>query len=70
MKNGFEEQVHDAVCKAIGEAVWQLVTIGEQLTPDAIARKIVVLSEHRDGLAASIALSVLLQAYNSHYESL
>lgn len=62
MESGFEEQVHDAACKAIGEAVWQLVTTGEQLTHDAIARKIVVLSEHRDDLAASIALSVLLQA--------
>jgi hypothetical protein len=35
---------------------------GDQKTPYAIARKIVVLSEQHDGLAASIALSVLRNA--------
>ncbi|MGC0808865.1 hypothetical protein [Pantoea agglomerans] len=62
MKNGFEQRAHDAACMIIGEAVWQLVTTGEQLTPEAIARMILALSERRDDLAASIALSVLLQA--------
>ncbi|WP_368656578.1 hypothetical protein [Pantoea agglomerans] len=62
MVNGFEEQAYDAVCMTMGEAVWQLMTTGEQLTPDAIARMILVLSKHCDDLAVSIALSVLLQA--------
>lgn len=62
MEKGFEAQVYDAACMVIGEAVWQLVTTGEQLTPEAIARMILALSERRDDLTASIALSVLLQA--------
>lgn len=62
MKNEFEKQAYDAVCMAMGEAVWQLMTTGEQLTPDAIARMILVHSERRYDLVASIALSALLQA--------
>ncbi|MGP6463293.1 hypothetical protein [Pantoea agglomerans] len=62
MKNDFAENVYNAACNRIGEAVWKLVASGETVTQEAIARTIVVLSEHRDDLAASIALSVLLQS--------
>lgn len=61
MKLGFEEQAYGAACMAIGEAVWQLVAGGEPITPENIASRILALSECRDDLAASIALSVLLQ---------
>lgn len=59
MKNGFEEQAHDAACMAIGEAVWQLIVTGETVSQEAIARMILQLSERRPDLADSIALSVL-----------
>ena len=62
MGNGFEKQAYEAACMAMGAAVWQLVATGEQLTPNAIARKIILLSEHSHDRAASIALSALLQA--------
>jgi len=62
MGNGFEKQVYDAVCMAMGAAVWELVSTGEQLTQDDIARMILMHSEHGYDLVASIALSVLLQA--------
>lgn len=62
MEQEFEEQAHDAACRTMGEAVWQLVASGEKLTPENIASRILALSERRDDLAASIALSVLLQA--------
>lgn len=62
MEQEFEAQVYDAACMAIGEAVWQLVVAGEQVTPETIANTILVLSERPDDLAASIALSVLFQA--------
>ncbi|EZI34399.1 hypothetical protein BW31_01442 [Pantoea agglomerans] len=60
MENEFEKQTYDAACMAMGAAVWQLMLRAEKLTPDAIARKIIMFSERRDDLAASIALSVLL----------
>jgi len=63
MEQEFEAQAYGAACIIMGEAVWQLVARGEQLTPDAVARTIVVLSEHRYDLAASIALSVLRSQY-------
>lgn len=62
MGNGFEEQAYDAACKAMGEAVWQLMRTGETVTPGAIAYMILKLLGRRDDLAASIALSVLLKA--------
>lgn len=62
MKQESEAQAHDAACMAMGEAVWELVAGGEPVTPENIASRILVLSERRDDLAASIALSVLLQA--------
>lgn len=61
MGNGFEEQAYDAACMAMGAAVWQLVNSEEAITPEAIANMILTLSERRDDLAVSIALSVLLQ---------
>ncbi|MBK5013936.1 hypothetical protein [Pantoea sp. S62] len=61
MEQEFEAQAYDAVCNIIGEAVWQLVTAGEPLTLDTITNIIPQLLEHSDDLAASIALSVLLQ---------
>jgi len=62
MGNGFEEQAYEAACIAMGAAVWQLVSSKEAVTPEAIANMIMKLSERRDDLAVSIALSVLLQA--------
>ncbi|ADO09157.1 hypothetical protein Pvag_0964 [Pantoea vagans C9-1] len=62
MEQEFEAQAYDAVCRAMGEAVWQLVAGGEPVRPDYIASKILALSDRRDDLAASIALSVLSQA--------
>lgn len=62
MEQEFEAQAHDAACMAMGEAVWELVAGGEPVTPENIASRILALSERRDDLAASIALSVLLQA--------
>lgn len=61
MGNGFEEQAYEAACRAIGEAVWKLVSTGQKVTPRAVAEMIQVISTRRDDLAASIALSVLLQ---------
>ncbi|MGV2879461.1 DUF2767 family protein [Pantoea vagans] len=62
MEQEFEAQAYDAVCRAMGEAVWQLVAGGESVTPENIASRILALSGRRDDLAVSIALSVLLQA--------
>lgn len=62
MKNGFEEQAHDAACMAMGEAVWQLVVAGEPVTQETIARMVVELSGSQPDLTSSIALSVLWQA--------
>lgn len=62
MEQEFEAQAYDAVCRVMGEAVWQLVAGGEPVGSDSIASRILALSERRDDLAASIALSVLLQA--------
>lgn len=62
MEQEFEAQAYDAACMAMGEAVWQLVAAGEPVTQEAIAKMVVALSERRDDLAASIALSVLRQA--------
>lgn len=62
MEQEFEEQAHDAACRVMGEAVWHLVSTEQRVTQDAIADMIVVLSERRDDLGASIALSVLRQA--------
>jgi len=59
MTQEFEEQVYDAACMAIGEAVWHLVSSGQWVTQDSIADMIVALSARRDDLATSIALSVL-----------
>ncbi|WP_033782747.1 DUF2767 family protein [Pantoea sp. 9140] len=61
MEHEFEAQAYDAACRAMGEAVWHLVSTEQQVTHDAIADMIMVLSERRDDLGASIALSVLLQ---------
>lgn len=61
MEKGFEAQAYDAACMAMGEAVWQLVSSGQRVTQEAIARKIVELSKRRPDLADSIALSVLRQ---------
>jgi len=59
MDNEFEEQVHDAACMVMGEAVWQLIATGETVSQEAIARMILQLSERRTDLAESIALSVV-----------
>lgn len=50
----------------MGETVWQLVARGETVTQEAIASVVVALSERRDNLAASIALSVLRQEWKTH----
>lgn len=62
MQHEFEAQAYDAACRIMGEAVWELVSTGQRVTRDAIANMIVSVSPRRDDLAASIALSVLLQA--------
>lgn len=62
MEQEFEAQAHDAACRIMGEAVWQLLDAGEPVTQDAIADMIVELSARRDDLAVSIARSVLLKA--------
>lgn len=62
MTQKFEQQLHDAACRSMGEAVWHLVSTGQLVTQDSIADMIVVLSSRRDDLATSIALSVLRQA--------
>ncbi|WP_256844218.1 MULTISPECIES: hypothetical protein [unclassified Pantoea] len=62
MKDGFEDHAYDAACMIMGKAVWQLVASGELVTQEAVATKIVELSKRRADLAASIALSVLLQS--------
>lgn len=62
MGNGFEEQAYNAACMAMGAAVWQLVNSGKDVSAEAIANMILMLSERRDDLATSIALSVLLQS--------
>lgn len=65
MEKGFEAQVYDAACMAMGEAVWQLIATGETVSQEAMARMVVELSEGRTDLASSIALSVLLQPKNA-----
>ncbi|MDF9911921.1 UNVERIFIED_ORG: hypothetical protein OKW14_003945 [Pantoea brenneri] len=62
MEQEFEAQAYDAVCRAMGEAVWQLVATGQEVSQEAIAGVVVELSQHRDDLAVSIALTVLYQA--------
>lgn len=59
MKNNFTENVYNATCMALGEAVWQLVASGETVTQEAIVRMILELSEWQPDLADSIALTVL-----------
>lgn len=59
MKQEFEAQAYDAACRAMGEAVWQLIATGEKVSQEAIARMILQMSERRLDLANSIALSVL-----------
>jgi len=59
MNQGFEAQAYGAACMAIGEAVWELITIEKPVTQKAIARMVEELSERRPDLAESIALSVL-----------
>lgn len=61
MDKGFEAQLYDAACVAIGEAVWQLIAAGQTVTQEATARMIVELSERRPDLVESIALSELRQ---------
>lgn len=61
MAQEFEKQAHDAACRAMGEAVWQLIATGQAVSQEAIARMVVELSEQRPDLADSIALSVLRQ---------
>ncbi|KJH59147.1 hypothetical protein UF13_15265 [Pantoea agglomerans] len=65
MESNFEERAYYAACMIMGEAVWQLVAAGEPVTQETIARMVVALSERRDDLAASIALSVLRQESSS-----
>jgi len=59
MDQRFEEQAHNAACRVMGEAVWQLIATGETVSQEAIARMILQLSERRTDLAESIALSVV-----------
>jgi len=61
MGNGFEEQAYDEACKAMGAAVWQLVSTGKAVSPEAIAKMILRLSEGCADLATSIAIALLLQ---------
>lgn len=58
MGQEFEEQAHDAACKA----VWHLIAADEVVSQEAIAGVVVELSQYRDALAVSIALAVLYQA--------
>lgn len=62
MRNGFEEQAYDAACRAMGEAVWQLIVTGQTVSQEAIVRMVLKQSERRSDLAVSIALSVIQQA--------
>lgn len=62
MEQEFEAQAYDAACRAMGEADWQLIAIGQAVSQEAIARMVVELSEQRPDLAESITLSVLRQA--------
>jgi hypothetical protein len=59
MDQRFEEQAHDAACRVMGEAVWQLIATGETVSQEAIANMIVMLAERRLNLEDSVALSVL-----------
>jgi len=59
MDQRFEEQAHNAACRVMGEAVWQLIATGETVSQEAIARMILQLLERRTDLAESIALSVV-----------
>jgi len=56
-----EEQAFVAACNIMGESVWKIMPIGELVKLEIIAKFILTLSVHRDHLAASIALYVLLQ---------
>lgn len=60
MGQEFEEQVYDAVCMAMGEAVWQLAVSGEIISQEAILIKVFELSEIQLGIAESVALSILI----------
>ncbi|OQV43383.1 hypothetical protein BZ160_04490 [Pantoea vagans] len=62
MDQRFEEQAHDAACRVMGEAVWQLIATGETVSQEAIARTVMELSDRAPDLSVSIALSVLWQA--------
>lgn len=62
MGKEFEAHLYDEACMAMGEAVWQLMVAGEPVLPETMANTILTLSDRPDDLAASIALSVLLQA--------
>lgn len=64
MEQEFEAQAYDAACRAMGEAVWQLIATGQAVSQEAIARMVVELSEWRPDLAESIALSVVWQTQN------
>lgn len=64
MEQEFEAQAYDAACRAMGEAVWQLIVTGQTVTQETIARMVVESSERQSSLADSIALSVLLQPQN------
>lgn len=46
MEQEFEAQAYDAVCRAMGEAVWQLIATGQVVSREAIAR---MLSSYRNG---------------------
>lgn len=59
MEQTFEEQVHNAACRVMGEAVWQLIATGQTVSQEAIVNMIVMLAERRLNLEDSVALSVL-----------
>jgi transketolase C-terminal domain/subunit len=61
MEQEVEAQAYDAVCRAMGEAVWQLIATGQAVSHEAIAIMVVELAEWRPNLTESIALSVLRQ---------
>jgi len=62
MEQEFEAQAYDAACMIMGEAVWQLIATGQVVSQEEIARMVAKFSEPRNGLATSIALSVLMTA--------
>ncbi|WP_397322253.1 hypothetical protein [Pantoea agglomerans] len=62
MEKEFEEQAHDAACRIMGEAIWQLVITSQSVSQEAIARMILELSDEPQTLGVSIALSVLFDS--------